>query len=158
MFSVLFCFAVILDAYSIAIPLRHFPHSVISTAVEKSAEFNFQSLSSFFQPLRLASAHRRRKGSFFSLDRKETKDQGLDLMSDKFVKASRATVSRLSPWLCPPLALDPVLDCARLNGYAKALTFSPSFRSYAGWQGADSMVRISTAKTQRLLFASLLSS
>jgi hypothetical protein len=41
-----------------------------------------------FCPLRsLASAHRRRGGSFFSLDRKETKDQGLELMSDKFVKA-----------------------------------------------------------------------
>ena len=34
----------------------------------------------------LSSAHRR-GGSFFSLDRKETKDQGLDLMLDKIVKA-----------------------------------------------------------------------
>jgi len=34
---------------------------------------------------------RRRSGSFFSLDGKETKDQGLDLMLDKIVKAFIAT-------------------------------------------------------------------
>ncbi|MDQ0640109.1 hypothetical protein QF042_003674 [Pedobacter sp. W3I1] len=49
-----------------------------------------------FCPLRsLASAtdeksvqvHRRRGGSYLFLDKKVTKNQGLDLMSDKFVKA-----------------------------------------------------------------------
>jgi len=43
---------------------------------------------------RLASAHRRRRGSFFSLDRKETKDQGLELMSDKLVETLFATAAR----------------------------------------------------------------
>ena len=50
----------------------------------------------YFSPLLwLASAtdeksvqvHRRRRGSFFILDDKETNNQGLELMSDKLVKA-----------------------------------------------------------------------
>jgi hypothetical protein len=48
-----------------------------------------------FCPLHsLASAHGRRGGSFFSLDRKETKDQGLELMLDKRVETLLATAAR----------------------------------------------------------------
>uniref|UniRef100_UPI0025FF1139 hypothetical protein n=1 Tax=Pedobacter sp. UBA5917 TaxID=1947061 RepID=UPI0025FF1139 len=128
---------------------------VTSTSLMLALPFIFKTI--YWPTLRLASALRRRRAlTFFScvyvfiglqacfagwLDPKVTKDQGLHLMSDKFVKALMSAVSRLSPWLCPPLALDPVLDCAELNGYAKALTFSPSFRSYAGWQGAEDLLR-----------------
>ena len=41
----------------------------------------------FFPLLGLASAHRRRGGSYLFLDKKVTKNQGLELISDKFVKA-----------------------------------------------------------------------
>jgi len=40
-----------------------------------------------FPSLGLASVRRHRGGSFFILDDKETNNQGLELMSDKFVKA-----------------------------------------------------------------------
>jgi len=44
--------------------------------------------------LGLASAHRRRGGSYFFLDEKVTKNQGLDLMSDKLVETLIATAAR----------------------------------------------------------------
>jgi len=67
---------------------HYYNPSVISTVAEKSISIIFLCIIFFHMPV-LSSA-RRRGGSFFSLDRKETKDQGLDLMSDKFVKALRS--------------------------------------------------------------------
>jgi hypothetical protein len=82
-----------------------------------------------FCPLRsLASAHRRREGSFFSLDRKETKDQGLELMLDKRVETLLATAARNEEKSFLPLFWFGRLgkDCAEVS------TASPSIISYAG--------------------------
>jgi hypothetical protein len=78
--------------------------------------------------LSLASAHRRRGGSFFSLDRKETKDQGLELMSDKLVENLFATAARNEEKSFLPLFWFFRLgrDCTQVS------TAFPSIISYAG--------------------------
>jgi hypothetical protein len=71
---------------------------------------------------------RRRGGSFFSLDRKETKDQGLELMLDKRVETLLATAARNEEKSFLPLFWFGRLgeDCAQVS------TASPSIISYAG--------------------------
>jgi hypothetical protein len=68
------------------------------------------------------------KGSFFSLDRKETKDQGLELMLDKRVETLLATAARNEEKSFLPLFWFGRLgeDCAQVS------TASPSIISYAG--------------------------
>jgi len=68
------------------------------------------------------------KGSFFSLDRKETKDQGLDLMLDKLVETLISTAARNEEKSFLPLFWFGKFcwDCAQVS------TASPSIISYAG--------------------------
>jgi hypothetical protein len=68
------------------------------------------------------------RGSFFSLDRKETKDQGLELMLDKRVETLLATAARNEEKSFLPLFWFGRLgeDCAQVS------TASPSIISYAG--------------------------
>jgi len=68
------------------------------------------------------------KGSFFSLDRKETKDQGLDLMSDKLVETLIATAARNEEKSFLSLFWFGKLG----RGCAQVSTASPSIISYAG--------------------------
>jgi len=51
-------------------------------------------MRSLFPSRCLASVRRHRGGSFFSLDRKETKDQGLELMWDKLVETLLTTAAK----------------------------------------------------------------
>ncbi|KQM76985.1 hypothetical protein ASE74_17090 [Pedobacter sp. Leaf216] len=70
-----------------------------------------------------------RGGSYFWLGPKVTKVQGLELMSDKFVKAFWSSAQ------VPPKGAESVccLNAVRKEkGNDKALTFSPSIISYAG--------------------------
>jgi len=77
----------------------------------------------------ISSAHRR-GGSFFSLDRKETKDQGLDLMLDKLVETLLATAARNEEKSFLPL----FWFFGVLRDSAKVSTASPAIISYAGGQ------------------------
>jgi len=67
------------------------------------------------------------RGSYFWLGPKVTKGQGLELLSDKFVKALKAAAQApmKNRGACA------ALDSSKLNVIAQALTFSPSIISYA---------------------------
>jgi len=67
-------------------------------------------------------------GSFFSLDRKETKDQGLELMWDKLVETLLTTAARNEEKSFLPL----FWFCELGEGSAQVSTASPSIISYAG--------------------------
>ncbi|KQM75031.1 hypothetical protein ASE74_03385 [Pedobacter sp. Leaf216] len=87
----------------------------------------------------LASVRRHRWGSYLFLDKKVTKNQGLELMSDKFVKAFWSSAQ------VPPKGAESVCCLNTMmkgKGNDKALTFSPSIISYARKQGSDSEVQI----------------
>jgi len=68
------------------------------------------------------------KGFYFWLGPKVTKTQGLDLMSDKFVKAFRASAQVPTKGRKGCAAL----GSGEVKVFAEALTFSPSIISQAG--------------------------
>jgi len=68
------------------------------------------------------------KGSYFFLDEKVTKNQGLDLMSDKLVETLIATAARNDEKSFLPLFWFGKLG----EGCAQVSTASPSIISYAG--------------------------
>ena len=107
---------------------RHFFIAFIYRLVSSPAE-------SFFPLRSLASASRRRALFFFLT--KRSKSQGLELMSDKFVKAlfrqHKHPMKDRERTRC--LGLWGMKDCC------EALTFSPSIISHAGEQGGHSMMR-----------------
>jgi len=67
------------------------------------------------------SAHRRRGGSFFWLGPKETKTQGLELLSDKFVKALLSAAQ----------APDEKSGNVRCLGFCWHLSFCTSFNVFS---------------------------
>jgi|GEM_PF-3255991 len=69
-----------------------------------------------------------RRGSFFVLDNKEAKNQVLDLMLDKSVKAFFRQRKRPMKNREGRVAL----DSSWLKGYGNALTFYPAIISYDG--------------------------
>jgi len=88
-------------------------------------------------PLRWLASAGRRRAFYLFLDKKVAKNQGLELMLDKIVKA----LFRQHTHPMKDRERTRCLGCGVWKIVAEPLTFSPSIIFYAGEQGGDSGVR-----------------